>query len=318
MARHTVSLPSPRSVPWLEIASHGRGGPASPTRFTPAQLALIARTVRRTPEVMVKVSGGGRSISAVEAHLKYIDRHGQLDLETDDGDRLHGKSVERQLVTAWDLDADSGRFLTAPRTAKPRRPPKQVHNIILSMPIKTDANKLLAACRVFARESFALKHRYAMVLHTDQAHPHVHLVVKDESEQGVRLNIRKATLREWREQFAGQLRAVGVAANASPRAVRGLANTRLPAGLYRVLQRRESKLARPVHASSANRQAGSQARPPSITQAAARQALAGWESVHKVLVRSGEQALARQVQAYAAEWTTQPGRGYRSPIEQQR
>ena len=163
--------------------------------------------------------------------MKYIDRHGRLDLETDDGARLRGKSVERQLVTAWDIDADSGRFLTAQRTAKPRRPPKQVHNTILSMPAKTDANKLLAACRVFARENFALKHRYAMVLHTDQAHPHVHLAVKAASEQGVRLNIRKATLREWREQFAGQLRSIGVAANASPRAVRGLVSSSAAAGV---------------------------------------------------------------------------------------
>jgi hypothetical protein len=37
-----------------------------------------------------------------------------------------------------------------------------------------------------------------MVLHTDQPHPHVHLVVKAMSEQGQRLNIRKATAREWR------------------------------------------------------------------------------------------------------------------------
>lgn len=292
MARHTVSLPGSRNVPSLEIASHGRGGPASPTRFTPAQLALIARTVRRTPEVMVKVSGGGRTMSAVEAHLKYIDRHGRLDLETDDGDRLRGKSVERQLVTSWDLDADSGRFLTAQRTAKPRRPPKQVHNIILSMPTKTDANKLLAACRVFARENFALKHRYAMVLHTDQAHPHVHLVVKAESEQGVRLNIRKATLREWREQFAGQLRSVGVAANASPRAVRGLANTRMPAGLYRVLQRRESRLP-----------GQSQARVPAVpskAQAASPLAVTQWRAVARILSRTREQGLANEVERYAA------------------
>ena len=36
------------------------------------------------------------------------------------------------------------------------------------------------------------KHRYAMVLHTDEPHPHVHMVVKAVSEEGVRLNIQKA------------------------------------------------------------------------------------------------------------------------------
>jgi len=83
------------------------------------------------------------------------------------------------------------------------------------MPRGTPSPKLLAAVRDFAREEFALKHRYAMVLHTDQDHPHVHLVVKAMSEEGRRLNIRKATLWEWRRDFARHLRAHGVAANAT-------------------------------------------------------------------------------------------------------
>jgi hypothetical protein len=56
-----------------------------------------------------------------------------------------------------------------------------------------------------------------MTLHTDQAHPHVHVVVKALSEQGGRLNIRKATLREWRRDFARYLRDLGIEANATGR-----------------------------------------------------------------------------------------------------
>ena len=71
--------------------------------------------------------------------------------------------------------------------------------------------------------NFALQHRYAMALHTDQAHPHVHLVVKceHEYEPGKRLYIRKDTLRRWREQFAELMREQGVSANATPRQLRG-------------------------------------------------------------------------------------------------
>jgi hypothetical protein len=39
------------------------------------------------------------------------------------------------------------------------------------MPSSTPPDKVLAAARKFAREKFALKHRYAMVLHTEQQHP---------------------------------------------------------------------------------------------------------------------------------------------------
>jgi hypothetical protein len=77
-------------------------------------------------------------------------------------------------------------------------------------------------------------------LHTEEAHPHVHLVVKAESEQGERLNIRKATLRHWRQQFAENLQELGIAANATERAVRGESRTPKKDGIYRASQRGES------------------------------------------------------------------------------
>jgi hypothetical protein len=108
------------------------------------------------------------------------------------------------------------------------------------MPPGTDPKKVLQAVRKFAANEWALKHRYAMVLHTNEAHPHVHAVVKARSEQGQRLNIRKATLRNWRIQFAENLRELGVAANATERAVRGKSNTQLPDRIYRANKRGES------------------------------------------------------------------------------
>lgn len=77
------------------------------------------------------------------------------------------------------------------------------------MPPGTSPKKVLSAVRKLAVSEFALKHRYAMVLHIDGAHPHVHVVVKAAGEQGERLNIRKAALRHWRDQFAIHLRGSG-------------------------------------------------------------------------------------------------------------
>jgi hypothetical protein len=61
------------------------------------------------------------------------------------------------------------------------------------------------------------------------------------SEQGKRLNIRKATLREWRQDFARRLREQGVAANATERAVRGQARKPLKDGIYRAAVRGVSR-----------------------------------------------------------------------------
>jgi type IV secretory pathway VirD2 relaxase len=89
------------------------------------------------------------------------------------------------------------------------------------MPPGTDPPKVLRAVKKFVATEFGSKHRHAMVLHTDEPHPHVHLVLKARSEEGERLHIKKATLRHWREKFAENLRDLGVAANATERAARG-------------------------------------------------------------------------------------------------
>jgi hypothetical protein len=124
--------------------------------------------------------------------------------------------------------------------SKPKQPPRLVYKLIFSMPAGTPPEKVQAAVRNFAREEFALKHRYVMALHTDEPHPHVHLVLKARSEEGQRLYLRKATLREWRAGFAHHLRALGVAANATPRYVRGVTIPRKSDAIYRASKRGES------------------------------------------------------------------------------
>jgi hypothetical protein len=51
----------------------------------------IEATVRRAPQVMVKVTGGGRGTAAVAAHLRSITKNGRLDIEDDRGVVGHGK-----------------------------------------------------------------------------------------------------------------------------------------------------------------------------------------------------------------------------------
>jgi hypothetical protein len=226
----------------LDLVSYGRRGLTRPPAFTRDQIAQIARTVRGAPEVMVKVSGGANTTQGVAAHFRYIGRRGELEIETDDGERLIGKEVPAQLVDDWDLDIDALRDNWDSRERGGRRNPKLVHNIILSMPSNTPPNRLLAASRDFAREEFALKHRYAMVLHTDQAHPHVHLVVSAHNSEGGRLNIQKADLRRWREQFARHLRNHGLEANATPAQLRGRLSEHQKDGIYRAALRGESRV----------------------------------------------------------------------------
>jgi len=202
-----------------------------PARFSRAQIDQISRTVRRTPEVMVKVTGGGTRRGAVAAHFAYISRRGALEIETDYGERIQRPDEQEQLLDEWHLELIAGQYRRPMDDGPTRRPTKLVHNIVLSMPAPTPADTVLAAARKFAREKFA-QHRYAMVLHTDQKHPHVHLVVKAENEFGRRLHIDKQLLRLWREDFARLMREQGIAANATARAIRGENSKRHRVGIF--------------------------------------------------------------------------------------
>ena len=202
--------------PLLDMVTHARKG----RQLTPEQYQRISLTIRRVPEVMVKVSGGAHSLAGVKRHMKYIGRDGELGMETDLSTHVGGPQFEQDLAEDWDLDLET-LSRQSERGIRRRRPGKLVHNLIFSMPPGTPPKKVLEAVRKLAINEWQQRHRYAMALHTDTDHPHVHVVLKAVSEQGERLNIRKATLRSWRSQFAAHLRELGVPANATERAVRG-------------------------------------------------------------------------------------------------
>ncbi len=290
--------------PLLDIGSHARRGPGFRDHFSPEEIAHIGRTVGRTPEVMVKVlSKDSNNLRSVARHLNYIGRRGELALETDDGDRLQAKDAGQRLAEDWDLDLDQDRP-DSQLAARTGRAPKLVHKMMLSMPPGTPAKGVLEAARNFAREEFALKHRYALVLHTDEPHPHVHLVVKAVSEQGERLNIRKATLREWRSEFARHLRDQGIAANATERAVRGESRTHKKDCIYRAAERGRSThmQARTAAVSTDLLNGRLHAESGKIRLLETRNDVEhAWHAVSDILVRQDRPALAAQVRRFSRD-----------------
>ena len=239
MTRRVVLTPSD-GRPFLDLVSGGRAGPRGSNGFSGAQIEQIRRTVRRTPEVMVKVTtGGGKTLGAVAAHLSYISRHGRLEIETDEGERV-SKDGQKALLKDWHLELTAGQYREPRGQRKAARGIKLVHQIVLSMPAPTPPEKVLAGAKTFAREKFGAQYRYAMALHTHQQHPHVHLVVKAEAIDGRRLHIDKAMLREWRQDFARMMREQGIAANATPRSVRGQTKRAAKDVFYRTRRRGQS------------------------------------------------------------------------------
>jgi hypothetical protein len=203
--------------------------------------ARIEATVRRAPQVMVKVTGGGRGMGAIAAHFRYISKNGRLNIEDDRGVVRNGKEAVRDLVDQWRY----GGSLIGEEGHR-----REAFNIMLSMPAGTNADLLQRAVREFAQAELA-GHRYVMVLHEHQANPHVHLSVKAETASGRRLNPRKTDLHRWRETFAEKLRGWGIEAEATRQASRGENRNFDP--LWRVKARGDGRLRNAANATKTGR-----------------------------------------------------------------
>jgi hypothetical protein len=301
MPKRTFRLPT-EGIPLLDIVSLGRGGShEAGGRLTTAQVEQIRRTVQRAPEVMVKVLGrNSNELKAAAKHFDYIGRKGELEIETDDGERLQGRAGQ-SLIEDWDLDIDDARRQGDLKATNGRKPPKLVHKLMLSMPPGTPPDKVLTAVRNFAREEFALQNRYAFVLHTDEPHPHVHLVLKAVSEHGIRLNIKKATLRHWRSEFARNLRLLGISANATERAVRGEGRVNKIDGVFRADQRGKSSHIRNRMKLTAVELAKGNLQPDPGRQVllqTRKEVERGWLSLVEILNNGGQQKLAADVRQF--------------------
>lgn len=254
---------------------------------------IEATIVRRAPQVMVKVTGGGCGMRAIAAHFRYISKNGRLEMEDERGNVERGRAAVHELAEDWQF----GGTLIAEFGER-----REAFNIMLSMPRGTDALIVQRAAREFAQAELA-DHKYVMVLHDHQANPHVHLSVRAESKHGRRLNPRKADLQRWRETFAEKLRGWGVDAEATRQASRGV--SRNHPSLWRKKAEEEGR----------QRTQRPERRTGRAAAASRRDAATAWEHLAAALRGSPapeDRALAVAIEAWRSEPSVAPQLGDRA------
>jgi hypothetical protein len=143
-------------------------GGAARQRAAAIRERIEATVVRHVPQVMVKVTGGGRGMKAIAAHFRYISKDGRLDIEDERGETIRGKDALPELADDWRFGGSLIDDIAEPGQRR------EAFNIVLSMPRGTDPLIVQRAAREFAQIELA-DHKYVMVLDNHQANPHVHI-----------------------------------------------------------------------------------------------------------------------------------------------
>src|SRR3546814_231230 len=156
-----------------------------------SDLATLARVVRRAPEVLVKVTGRKKGAKHLAAHLDYIGRHGDIPLETRDGEQIATKEEAHRIADEWSDPLYWRQGTTVSAVA-----------MVFSMPAGTDPETVKQSVREAAERMIGDNHDYLMSLHTDTPRPHVHLTVQAEGIDRKRFDPRREDLFRFREAFA--------------------------------------------------------------------------------------------------------------------
>ena len=76
-------------------------GGAARQRAAAIRERIEATVVRRVPQVMLKVTGGGRGMKAIAAQFRCISKNGRLDIEDERGETMRGKDTLHELADDW-------------------------------------------------------------------------------------------------------------------------------------------------------------------------------------------------------------------------
>lgn len=179
-------------------------------------------TSKKTPQVMVKISGSSKGCDKAQAHLNYIGRKGDVEVEDEQGVKYKGDE-QKQLLKSWEAMGIPSKDKEGQR--------KEAYHIVFSMPGGTNPDALKSAVKNLVQEEFS-GHNYFIAQHLDTDNPHCHVLLSASDDRGARLNPRKKDLHNYRVRFVEKLAEQGIEATASRRVHRFKSKESKRQGVY--------------------------------------------------------------------------------------
>jgi hypothetical protein len=174
------------------------------------------RVAKRAPQVVVKITSRIHGAASTLGAFTYVGRLGMKDKEP-----VELLTSEKEILTdATDMMKLAREWQTWELSDDARRKGATAIAMVFSMPPGTDPDKVRDAVIALAETDMANR-RWVLALHTDEAHPHVHLIIAGRDNDGRRFNPNRQFLQNARERFAELLRDRGIDADATMRVTRG-------------------------------------------------------------------------------------------------
>lgn len=154
-------------------------------------------------EVMVKITGSGKTARGIKNSINYISRESELKLQDDQGEFYEGVEAI----------PDTYGYMTDPEDRERLDEEKNInitHNMVFSAPSIAGVphEVMQETVREVLKEKYP-NNRFLTAFHNDTDNPHVHALLRIPDTSGKRINIRKQDLRDLRTGFAQKLQAKG-------------------------------------------------------------------------------------------------------------
>ena len=167
----------------------------------------------RGKEAVIKISGNSKNLDSFKRHIEYITRDYELPLYDDEGNIYEGKDEIKEYIELYNID---GAIPEYENTNKRER--REVLNFVFSMKEHhtTPKDKLIEAVIKSIKEKYP-DNPACFSFHGDTDNPHIHCDLKIQDINGKRIDVKIADLHKLRQDYAKNLRDLGIEAYATRR-----------------------------------------------------------------------------------------------------
>ena len=167
----------------------------------------------RGKEAVIKITGNTKNLDAFKRHIEYITRDYELPLYDDEGNIYEGKDEIKEYIELYNID---GAIPEYEHSRKKER--REVLNFVFSMKEHhtTPKEKLIEAVIKSVKEKYP-NNPSCFSFHGDTDNPHIHCDLKIQDINGKRIDVKIADLHKLRQDYAKNLRDLGIEAYATRR-----------------------------------------------------------------------------------------------------